>query len=60
MLRSGLVEPQRLLTLFEQIEPELYRYPADQRRRVPSRSPVRPHYNSRRMLAWRCSWRSRI
>ncbi len=28
MLTSGLVEPQRLLTLFEQIEPELYRYPA--------------------------------
>ena len=28
MLRDGLVEPQRLLALFEQIEPELYRYPA--------------------------------
>lgn len=28
MLRSGLVEPQRLLALFEAIEPELYRYPA--------------------------------
>lgn len=28
MLRSGLVERQRLLALFEQIEPELYRYPA--------------------------------
>ena len=28
MLSSGLVEPQRLLALFEQIEPELYRYPA--------------------------------
>jgi hypothetical protein len=28
MLSSGLVEPKRLLSLFEQIEPELYRYPA--------------------------------
>lgn len=28
MLGSGLVEPRRLLSLFEQIEPELYRYPA--------------------------------
>lgn len=28
MLSSGLVEPQRLRTLFEEIEPELYRYPA--------------------------------
>lgn len=28
MFSSGLVEPQRLLALFEQIEPELYRYPA--------------------------------
>lgn len=28
MLRSGLVEARRLLALFEQIEPELYRYPA--------------------------------
>lgn len=28
MFSSGLVEPERLLTLFEQIEPELYRYPA--------------------------------
>lgn len=28
MLRSGLVEPHRLLALFEEIEPELYRYPA--------------------------------
>ena len=28
MLSSGLVEPRRLLELFEQIEPQLYRYPA--------------------------------
>ncbi|HYC58913.1 MAG TPA: DUF6036 family nucleotidyltransferase [Thermoanaerobaculia bacterium] len=28
MLRSGLVEARRLLALFDQIEPELYRYPA--------------------------------
>lgn len=28
MLSSGLVEPRRLLALFEQIEPQLYRYPA--------------------------------
>lgn len=28
MLSSGLVEPQILLVLFEQIVPELYRYPA--------------------------------
>jgi hypothetical protein len=28
MLGSGLVRPQRLLELYEQIEPELYRYPA--------------------------------
>lgn len=28
MLRSDLVEPHRLLALFEEIEPELYRYPA--------------------------------
>jgi hypothetical protein len=28
MFRNGLVEPQRLLMLFEQIVPELYRYPA--------------------------------
>lgn len=28
MFSSGLVDPQRLLNLFEQIEPELYRYPA--------------------------------
>jgi hypothetical protein len=28
MIGSGLVEPQRLLALFERIEPELYRYPA--------------------------------
>jgi hypothetical protein len=28
MIGSGLVEPQQLLALFEQIEPELYRYPA--------------------------------
>lgn len=28
MLTSGLVEPQRLLALFERIEPELFRYPA--------------------------------
>lgn len=28
MLSSGLVEPARLRTLFETIEPELYRYPA--------------------------------
>lgn len=28
MLNSGLVEPRRLLELFEQIVPQLYRYPA--------------------------------
>ena len=28
MLSSGLVEPRRLLVLFEQIQPELFRYPA--------------------------------
>ncbi len=28
MLASGRVEPQRLLDLFEQIEPQLYRYPS--------------------------------
>jgi hypothetical protein len=28
MLTSDLIEPHRLLTLFEQIEPHLYRYPA--------------------------------
>jgi hypothetical protein len=28
MFGNGLVEPQRLLMLFEQIVPELYRYPA--------------------------------
>jgi hypothetical protein len=28
MFSSGLVEPERLMKLFEQIEPELYRYPA--------------------------------
>jgi hypothetical protein len=28
MLRRGLVEPDRLLALFRQIEPRLYRYPA--------------------------------
>jgi hypothetical protein len=28
MLATGLVEPARLFTLFEAIEPELYRYPA--------------------------------
>lgn len=28
MFASGLVEPRRLLELFEQIEPQLYRYPA--------------------------------
>lgn len=28
MLRSGLVEPERLRALYEQIESELYRYPA--------------------------------
>lgn len=28
MLGSGLVEPQRLRELFQQIEPELFRYPA--------------------------------
>lgn len=28
MVSSGLVEPDRLMTFFERIEPELYRYPA--------------------------------
>ena len=28
MLRRGLIQPDRLLELYEQIEPELYRYPA--------------------------------
>lgn len=28
MVRDGLVEPDRLLTLFEEAEPQLYRYPA--------------------------------
>lgn len=28
MLSRGLVEPKQLLSLFQQIEPELYRYPA--------------------------------
>lgn len=28
MVESGLVEPGRLLELFEGIEPELYRFPA--------------------------------
>lgn len=28
MVESGLVEPSRLLELFEEIEPELYRFPA--------------------------------
>ena len=28
MVESGLVEPSRLLELFEGIEPELYRFPA--------------------------------
>lgn len=28
MLDSGLVEPKRLLALFEEIEPELFRFPA--------------------------------
>jgi hypothetical protein len=28
MVDSGLVEPKRLLELFEGIEPELYRFPA--------------------------------
>jgi hypothetical protein len=28
MMSKGRVEPRRLLSLFEQIEPELYRYPA--------------------------------
>ena len=28
MLNGGLVQPDRLLELYEQIEPELYRYPA--------------------------------
>jgi hypothetical protein len=28
MLAAGLVEPPRALTLFEEIEPRLYRFPA--------------------------------
>jgi len=28
MIRDGLVDPKRLLSLFEEVEPELYRYPA--------------------------------
>lgn len=28
MLKAGLVQPDRLLELYDQIEPELYRYPA--------------------------------
>lgn len=28
LVEQGLVEPERLLELFEEIEPELYRYPA--------------------------------
>ena len=28
MFRSGLVEPERIVTLFEAIAPELHRYPA--------------------------------
>ncbi len=28
MLQEGMIEPQKLLRLFESVEPELYRYPA--------------------------------
>jgi hypothetical protein len=58
---GGLVEPRRLAALFEQIEPDLYRYPAIDAATLPPRGPFASRPTT---IAAACClgwwWRSRI